>query len=139
MAIFFQKQRLEDAAYGSPELALELLTIGGARALRLEHEIGSLEPGKRADVICIDAERVSLVPRVNLLSNLVYSNDSSAVRSVFVDGVECVQDGVHTRLDEGRVIEAAQRAAERLLKAAGRSPRIWRTTNQNPSDRRSYA
>src|SRR5690606_62829 len=60
MAMLFQKQRLEDANFGSAELALELMTRGGAAALHMEDEIGSLETGKRADLIVIDVERPAL-------------------------------------------------------------------------------
>jgi 5-methylthioadenosine/S-adenosylhomocysteine deaminase len=119
MAMFFQKNAREDANFGSAELALELLTIGGARALHVEDRIGSLEAGKLADLIVIDVERPALVPRRTLVSSLVYSNDPYAVRSVFVGGVERVRDGRHLALDAGEVGEAATRAAEQLLEVSG--------------------
>jgi 5-methylthioadenosine/S-adenosylhomocysteine deaminase len=119
MAILFQKQRLEDATFGSAELGLELLTIDGARALGRQDEIGSLEPGKKADVISIDFRRPSLIPRQSLISNLIYSNDPSAVRSVFVDGVECVSDGRHVHIDEPEVIASAQRLTADMVKSLG--------------------
>jgi 5-methylthioadenosine/S-adenosylhomocysteine deaminase len=121
MALLFQKQRTGEAGFGSAELALELLTIGGARALHLEDEIGSLEAGKRADLVVLDARRPSLVPRETLVSNLIYAADPAAVRSVFVDGEEVVREGVHRRLEAAAVVEAAGEAARRVLDRAGLS------------------
>ena len=79
MAIFMQKSRF-GAAWGSAELALELATIGGARAIGMDSEIGSIEVGKRADLIVIDLLQPHLVPRSTWPSNLVYSGDPHAVR-----------------------------------------------------------
>lgn len=118
-AIYFQKTRLSDIAWGSPELALELLTIRGAESIGMADEVGSLEPGKAADVICIDIERTSLAPRASIVSNLVYAHDRSAVRHVYVAGEEIVRDGVHLRLD-GRALAAQISAwADRVLPPSG--------------------
>ena len=92
MAIFLQKSRLS-ATWGSAELALELATIGGARAIGMEDMIGSLEVGKRADLIVIDLDRPHLLPRNTWPSNLVYSQNSSAVRTVIIDGEVVVKGG----------------------------------------------
>lgn len=119
MAMLFQKQHREDPGFGSAELALELMTLGGARALHLEREIGSLEPGKRADLIVIDTGRVSLAPAQTLVSNLVYSNDPWAVRDVYVDGERIVADGVHRALDRPAVVRGATGALDRVLERAG--------------------
>jgi 5-methylthioadenosine/S-adenosylhomocysteine deaminase len=119
MAMFFQKNERDDANFGSAELALEMMTIGGARALHMEDQIGSLEPGKQADLIVIDADSPALVPRGTLVSNLIYSNDPYAVRNVFVGGVERVRDGVHLTLEPPAVYEEARRHAERVLRSVG--------------------
>jgi 5-methylthioadenosine/S-adenosylhomocysteine deaminase len=119
MAMLFQKQFREQPGFGSAELALELMTRGGAAALHLEREIGSLEAGKRADFIVIDTERVSLAPSQTIVSNLVYSNDPWAVRDVYVDGEHIVQDGVHRAFDRPAVIRGAQAALARVLERAG--------------------
>lgn len=119
MAMLFQKQRLEKASFGSAELALELMTRGGAAALHMEDRIGSLEPGKLADLIVIDAQRLSLAPSQTLVSNLVYSNDPWAVRDVFVGGEQVVLDGEHRSLDRRGVVTGARTAFGRVLQAAG--------------------
>jgi len=119
MAVLFQKQWNEDANFGSAELALELMTRGGAQALHMEDEIGSLQAGKRADFIVIDTERAALAPAQTVISNLVYSNDPAAVRDVYVDGQLVVSGGIHQRFDQGSVIEGARVALGRLLKRTG--------------------
>lgn len=119
MAMLFQKQQLEQAGVGSAQLALELMTRGGAAALHMEKEIGSLEAGKKADVIVIDTQRVALAPAQTVISNLVYSNDPSAVRDVYVDGELMVSDGIHRTLDREAVIEGARRGLATVLERTG--------------------
>ncbi len=118
MALLFQKQRLERASFGSAELALELMTRGGAAALHMDAHIGALEAGKAADLIVIDAHRAALSPPQTLISNLVYANDRHAVRDVYVGGRPVVLDGEHQLLDRERVLARAQAAAQRVLARA---------------------
>ena len=115
MAMLLQKERRGDAGFGSAELALELMTRGGAAALHMEDRIGSLEPGKQADFLVIDGARPALWPPQTLISNLVYSNDPQAVRDVYVAGQAVVIDGVHQFLDREAVLAAARDALERVL------------------------
>ena len=63
-----------------------MATIGGARVLGLENEIGSLEEGKKADIIIIDLERPHLYPKADLISNMVYSAQASDVKTVIING-----------------------------------------------------
>lgn len=111
MAIFMQKSRF-GAAWGSAELALELATLGGARAIGMDAEIGSVEVGKRADLIVVDLHRPHLVPRNTWPSNLVYSGSPYAVRSVLVDGVAVVDEGRLVMWDHDEVVRAGNAAAE---------------------------
>jgi 5-methylthioadenosine/S-adenosylhomocysteine deaminase len=85
----------------------------------MEDRVGSLEPGKLADLIVIDTERVALAPSQAIVSNLVYSNDPWAVEDVYVGGERVVQAGRHRSLDRGRVIAGARTAFGRVLQAAG--------------------
>jgi 5-methylthioadenosine/S-adenosylhomocysteine deaminase len=116
MALLFQKERLQQASFGSAELALELATLGGARAMHMEDRIGSLASGRRADLIVVDPDRVALAPRQTLISNLVYSNDPQAVRDVYVDGECVVENGVHRYIDRERAIAQAREAFARVLR-----------------------
>ncbi len=119
MALLFQKERLSNASFGSAELALELMTRRGAMALHMEDQIGSLEPGKRADFIVIDTERVSLAPAHTVISNLVYSNDPGAVRDVYIDGEQVVASGVHKYLNRADVVDGARVAQGHVLERTG--------------------
>jgi 5-methylthioadenosine/S-adenosylhomocysteine deaminase len=104
----------------SPYQALEVATIGSARAMLLEDEIGTLEPGKKADVILLDLMRPEMVPwhEDNLLANLVYSATGSIVDTVLVDGRVVVRDGEILTVDEREVVRAMQREAPRFVELA---------------------
>lgn len=118
MALLFQKQRLNQAGFGSAELALELATRGGAAALHLEGSIGALAPGLQADLVVIDPRTAALAPPQTLVSNLVYSNDRRAVQEVYVAGRQLVSEGRHTSLDREAILLRARRAAARVLRQA---------------------
>lgn len=83
-------------------------TRGGARALGLEHELGSIEPGKKADLVALDLCTPAFVPVNDLPNQLVYAENGSSVRLVMVDGEIVVQDGVCTKVDEGAILRAAR-------------------------------
>jgi 5-methylthioadenosine/S-adenosylhomocysteine deaminase len=104
----------------TPYQALELATIGSARAMLLEDEIGSLEPGKRADVILLDLMQPSMVPwhEDNLLANLVYSGTGSLVHTVLVDGRVVVRGGEVLTMDEAAILRAMQKEAPRFVELA---------------------
>ena len=68
------------------EMAYEMATLGGARTMLLEHEIGSLEPGKKADLVLHDIDRPEWRPLLNVVNQLVWSADGRGVHTVFVDG-----------------------------------------------------
>ena len=118
-AVFGQKIRLEDMSWGSPELALELMTIKGAEAIGMADRIGSLEAGKLGDLVCIDLQRPSLAPITSVLSNLVYAHDRGAVRHVMVNGQFVVEDGVHRAFDAPALVEGLNAWAEPALAASG--------------------
>lgn len=97
-----------------PEDVLEMATINGARAMGLEDRIGSLEPGKCADLVCLDMQKPHLVPNIDPLGNIVHTGLGSDVKMVMVDGEIVVQDGRSTRVDEAAIMADAQAAAEAL-------------------------
>lgn len=96
--------------------ALELATIEGAAALGLEREIGSIEPGKRADVVCVDISRVFCAPALDVTSTLVFSCSSRDVRDVIADGNPVVRDFALTAADECALVGEARVRAARALK-----------------------
>jgi cytosine/adenosine deaminase-related metal-dependent hydrolase len=83
-------------------------TRGGARALGLDREIGSIEPGKKADLVALDLCTPSFVPVNDLPTQLVYAENGSSVRLVMVNGEIVVEDGACTKVDEAAVLREAR-------------------------------
>ncbi|WP_421655044.1 amidohydrolase family protein [Leptothermofonsia sp. ETS-13] len=113
-ASLLQKVHRYDAAALSAPETLRMATIEGAKLLGLDHEIGSIEAGKKADLLLVDLWQPNLMPLVwdnndtNVLWNLVYAAHGSNVHTVFVDGEMVVQAGRSTRVNEAEVLEAIQ-------------------------------
>lgn len=103
-----------------PARVFDMATMGGARALGLDAEIGSLALGKRADFVAFDFRRPHLVPRVNLLGNLVHTAQGRDVELVAVDGELLVCDGRPLRVDMDDICAQAEQAARELWGAAGK-------------------
>lgn len=91
------------------EQALEMATIGGARALHMEREIGSLEMGKRADLIIVDLGATHLTPMYNLRSHLVYATKASDVTDTIVNGRVLMRNRRLLTLDEENIKVAARK------------------------------
>lgn len=101
---------------------LRMATIDGARTLGLSREVGSLEPGKKADIIILDLDALHSNPDTgDLSSTIVYSAQSSDVRTVLVDGELMMVDGRLQSLDEKQVISEANKEAALLIDRAGLS------------------
>jgi len=111
---------LARAAHGPDALgALDVLrmgTIEGARALRMDAEIGSLTVDKRADIVVLDAAR--LAPGGDPATRIVFGGGSRAVRDVIVDGHVLVRDGIPTRTDPTEVRALAGEAVPKLARRA---------------------
>jgi len=99
--------------------ALTMATRAGARTVGLEAEIGSLEPGKRADVIVVDRRGVHQSPDVDPYSTLVYASRSTDVRAAIVDGEVLVDEFAPVRVDRAEVAAAATAEARALARRAG--------------------
>jgi len=84
-------------------VVLEMATVGGAKVLGLEKEIGSLEVGKKADVIILDLNRPHLQPIYNIVSHLVYSATGADVRDVIIQGKLVMHNRKILTLDEERI------------------------------------
>jgi len=119
LAALIQKPRLGPEALPAAQ-ALELATLGGARALGLETEIGSVEVGKRADLIVLDLDGPHAQPaEADLVSRIVYSARAADVRHVLVDGKVVVKDGVLKTAKVEEIRRAANVQAGRLRRAVG--------------------
>jgi cytosine/adenosine deaminase-related metal-dependent hydrolase len=118
-AALIQKPRLGPEALPAPQV-LELATLGGARALGLEAEIGSIELGKRADLIVLDLEGMHTQPaEADLISRIVYSARAADVRHVLVDGRLVVKDAALKTAKVEEIRRAANVQARRLRRAVG--------------------
>jgi 5-methylthioadenosine/S-adenosylhomocysteine deaminase len=114
---------LQKAMHGPDTLpamqALRIATIEGAKALGMEKEIGTLEVGKRADVIAVNLEALHSTPcPADAVSALVYSAQTSDVRIVIIDGQLVMRDGELLTLDEKTVRQDANRERVELMKRA---------------------
>lgn len=118
LAALLPKPRLGPTAM-SAQSVLEMATLGGARALGLEREIGSLEVGKRADVVLLDLRTPHTTPAgPDLYGQIVYSAQSSNVHTVLVDGEVLVEDRNLTRIDLPGLLERAEAEARRIVAKA---------------------
>jgi 5-methylthioadenosine/S-adenosylhomocysteine deaminase len=116
VAALFQRARTQDPAALPPETVLRLATINAARALGLEAEIGSLEPGKRADLIVVDlAGALHNTAVHDVLSHLVFTARPPDVRTVLVDGRLLLDDGILQTVDAAAVRAAGQARADSLF------------------------
>ena len=108
------------------ETALELATIRGAAALGLDHEIGSIEPGKKADLALYETGRAEWSTLFNPVNNLVYNADGRSVHTVIIDGRVVVANHIPLFVDEEALIARVQVLGEDLLARTGISfPSRW--------------
>ena len=101
----------------SAEEAFELATIRGAQALHLEKEIGSIEKGKRADLVIVNRDSLNQIPLYNVYSDLVYATKASDVQTVIINGKTVMRDRRLLTLDETAVKEDARRFREQIAKS----------------------
>lgn len=119
LGMLLQRVSNLDPGFGSPEEAIELGTMGGARALHRDHLVGSLEAGKAADFILLDTHAPELAPYPGRISNIVLSANPGVVHSVFVGGEAVVRNGKHLIWDEAEVAQEADRTMRRMASEAG--------------------
>jgi 5-methylthioadenosine/S-adenosylhomocysteine deaminase len=113
------KDGRQDPQMFPAEMAYEMATLGGARTLLMQDEIGSLEIGKKADVVLHDTDRPEWRPLLNVINQLVWSADGRSVHSVWVDGAQVVDAGRMTTIDESRLYAEAQSAGEAITIRSG--------------------
>lgn len=114
--------KLQKVTTGDPQAlpaaaALEMLTIRGARALGMENEIGSLEAGKRADLIVLRLDRPNAVPLYNPVSQIIYALKGANVRDVMVEGRPIVRDGQSLTLNAATILAKAREYRQRIAQS----------------------
>jgi len=115
MAIMHQRLHFFDPYVMPAGKVLEMVTIDAARAFGVEQELGSIEVGKRADVILVDLWQAHVVPLNMLVHRIVDRVSGSDVHTVIVDGKVVVRDHRSTQVDENDVLELAQAQAAAMI------------------------
>jgi len=116
-ASFLAKHVAKDPTVVPARAALDLATVGGARALHMERLIGSLEPGKRADLITISMRAARQTPIYDPVSHLVYATRGDDVRTTIVNGKVLMKERQVRTLDRAAVIADANRLAAKVREA----------------------
>ena len=119
MAAIQYKDARQDMHQLPAETALEMATLTGAQALGLGNDLGSIEPGKKADLVLFDTERPEWQALWNPINNLVYNADGRSVHTVVVDGRVVVDSYRQSFVDESRLFATVQAIGERLLARTG--------------------
>jgi cytosine/adenosine deaminase-related metal-dependent hydrolase len=109
------KDGRRDVGMVPAEQAVEMATLVGARALGMDSEIGSLEVGKKADLVLFDGRRAEWSALLDPVNNLVYAAAGRSVRTVVADGRVVVDEGRVVFADEGLVADRVQQISSRLL------------------------
>jgi 5-methylthioadenosine/S-adenosylhomocysteine deaminase len=111
------KLTTNDPKVVTAEEALALATIGGARALHMDADIGSLEEGKRADLVVVDLDSLHQTPRYSIYSHLVYATKSGDVRTVVIEGRVVMRDRRLLTLNEPVIKQKARAIRERITRS----------------------
>ena len=120
-ASLIQKARLLDSTVMPAQKIFELATLGGAKAMCKEDELGSLEAGKKADVVIIEQNNIHSVPTntVNVIANLVFSTRASDVQTTIINGKVLMLDRVLQTINEEELIKDVNRVIEEQVIASG--------------------
>ncbi len=106
---------------------LEFATIEGARAAHLDHKVGSLTPGKEADIIMLRTDDINVFPLNNAPGAVVTLMDTSNVDTVFIAGKIMMWKGKLVRVDLGKLRRLANRARDGILARARYRPNLLNT------------
>ncbi|EIM24862.1 amidohydrolase family protein [Microvirga lotononidis] len=115
----YHRTYFKDPTWLPPGRVLEMCTIDGARALGMDKDIGSLEVGKKADVVLLDLRRPHLYPLNMPVFRLIYFANGNDVDTVIVDGRIALQDRKALFVDEDEVLDDAQRETDAMLERTG--------------------
>jgi 5-methylthioadenosine/S-adenosylhomocysteine deaminase len=119
IAALLAKPVAQDATALSAAMTLRMATLGGAQALQMESEIGSLEIGKAADIIAVDLNHLNTQPIYNPISQLVYAAHSNQVTDVWVAGIPLLRNNKLTTLDEEAILAKTKEWQQRVKKVEG--------------------
>ncbi|QYK43652.1 MAG: amidohydrolase family protein [Paracoccaceae bacterium] len=118
-AMHYHRRHFRDAAVLPEGKVLEMCTIDAARAIGLERDLGSIEPGKKADIVLLDGRRPHLWPPVMALNRITHFAGAADVDTVVVDGRVIMEARQVATLDADAVLETARAEADRVFAMAG--------------------
>jgi 5-methylthioadenosine/S-adenosylhomocysteine deaminase len=101
------------------ETALEMATLHGARALLMQDQIGSIEVGKKADLVLFDTRHIEWQPLLHPINNLIYSVSGHSVDTVLIDGEIVLERGKFTKINEEEIYSKIHQLAKRLVQRSG--------------------
>lgn len=119
LALLTARESHQVRSYLTAEDVLAMATVGGARACGMEDRIGSLENGKRADIVIHTMNRVEMLPPTSLMRNLMYSSGSKSVDTVIIDGKVILRKGEFVNFDEQALLAQAVAASQGMLERMG--------------------
>ncbi|MDH3667023.1 MAG: amidohydrolase family protein [Paracoccaceae bacterium] len=136
----YHRRHFRDPAYMPPGKVLEMATIDAARALGLEADLGSLEAGKKADIVLVDMRKPHLWPSNMPITRLAHFANAADVDTAIVDGQVLMQGRAPGRVDTGEIFEDAGHELNRALKRTGlehttREPDGYWTSTRRGTDR----
>ncbi len=115
MAAYLQKVKTKNPTSITAYEILKMATIEGAKVLGLEDEIGTLEVGKKADMIFIKTDKIHLCPENDVCANIAYSANGADVDTVMIDGNIIMQNRKMIKINEKEVMREVKKIAKRLL------------------------
>jgi cytosine/adenosine deaminase-related metal-dependent hydrolase len=122
VALMTAREKTGNAGALLAEDVLEMATVNGARAVGMADRLGSLEAGKRADLVIRREDMPEAVPGLDPIRSVVYSSRSKSVDTVIVDGEVIVENGHSTRFDEEELFSRCRETSRSLLQRMGREP-----------------
>ena len=115
-AALLAKAVANDAAGFNAHEALRAATLGGAKAIGFDHLVGSIEPGKQADIACVDLSALETQPLHNVVSQLIYATGRHQVSDVWIGGAQKLRQRVLVDMDLGGVLANARQWRDRIAK-----------------------
>ena len=122
LAALLPRDATRDPDAVTAEQALEMATLGGATALRMQDQVGSLEPGKQADIVVFDTANFDLRPLHNPVANIVYGSTGHSVDTVLIGGEVVLRHKQLTSLDEAGLRSRVEAINRRVLGEIGIAP-----------------
>jgi len=132
LAVLTARDAHEDRSYLLAEDGLRMATRGGARAAGLEDAIGSIEVGKKADLVLHTLDRPEMRPTSDMIRNLVFSSRAKSIRCVVIDGRVVLDEGVFAHLDEPALLARIDAGAHALWGRMGYTPFSERVDRRAP-------